>query len=157
MTVDKGRTYFIGHRDFGVLMVRDDSKRLKVNKISKDVIDAYAKTKGVLPDEVFADLAEVLSYVATVVDGRRKVNLGEQGEIDSAKAIGAAAGSNVLGRVQVSNADFCFVTEAPEGDFGMGRYSTQTDLIQNVMTAFESLASNPLPALVSNDFDPGSA
>lgn len=150
---DTGRIYFIGHRDLGVLMVHEGSKGLKVNIISKEKIDDYAQKNGVLPDSVFGKLADVLSYVSTVVDIRRPVDFLKPDEVKSAKAIGHAVASNVLGRVQVSNVDFCFATEIAEAEFGMGRYSTGTDTIANVMAAFESTASNNLGPIKSDEFD----
>ncbi|MES0071817.1 hypothetical protein [Mesorhizobium sp. M0058] len=149
----KGRVYFIGHRDLGVLMVHEGNQGLKVNIISKDVIDAYALKESILPDSVFGILANVLSYVSTVIDARRPVDLTNPNEVKSAKAIGQAVASNVLGRVQVSNVDFCFATEIPEGDFGMGRFSVGTDPIGNILAAFESTASNNLGAITSDEFD----
>jgi len=150
---NKGRIYFIGHRDLGVLMVHEGSQGLKVNIISKDKIDDYAQKQGILPDSVFATLADVLSYVSTVVDVRRPVDLLKPGEVESAKAVGHAVASNVLGRVQVSNVDFCFATEIPESDFGLGRFSNGTDPIANIMTAFESTASNNYGPITSDEFD----
>lgn len=157
MSDDKGRIYFIGHRDLGVLVVHDGSKGLKVNKISKEVIDAYARKTGVLPEKVFSELAKVLSYMATVVDARKPVDLNNPTEIAAAKAIGEATAHYVLGGVEISSADFCFVTEIPEADFGMGRFSTETGPIKDLLTAFASPAHNNYGPLASSEFDSGSA
>lgn len=153
MAEDKGRVYFIGHRDLGVLMVQEGSAGLKVNRIPKEVIDAYAQKLGILPDSVFADLARILSYVSTLADARRPVDLTKEGEKESARRIAKAVASNVLGGVQVSSADFCFVTEVLKKDFGIGRLSVETGPIQNIMNAFDSPAFKNLGELVPSDFD----
>jgi hypothetical protein len=149
----KGRIYFIGHRDLGVLMVQEGGPGLKVNRIPKEAIDAYAQNRGVLPDRIFAELARILSYVSTLVDARRPVDVTKEGEKESAKAIGDAVASNVLGGVQVSSADFCFVTEVEQKDFGIGRFNVETSPIQNIMNAFDSPAFKNFGDLEPSDFD----
>jgi hypothetical protein len=149
----KGRIYFIGHRDLGVLMVHEGKSGLKVNRIPKEAIDTYAAAKKVLPDSVFAEIASVLSYVSTVADAKRPVDPAIRGEVESAKAIGEAVASNVLGGVQVSSADFCFVTEILEEQFGVGRYSIETSPIANIMQAFESPALGNLGEIKPSTFD----